>query len=126
MSSSQIDNVRETIGNMVRSWLHFDQLAATFQRQTQQARTARARWEEQIINHLSENKMKNAIIQTDKGSLTLHEEKHAQALTLQRLEALLHEYYDKKPMGSNDETDLIMKYIKENRGIVTETKIKRI
>ncbi len=76
--------------------------------------------------YLSENKMKNAIIQTDKGSLTLHEEKHAQPLTLQRLEALLHEYYDKKPMGSNDETDLIMKYIKENRGVVIETKIKRI
>jgi hypothetical protein len=110
---------------MVRSWVHFDNLAATFARQAQQARSARARWEEQILGTLRTNKMTNAIIQISGGRLTVVDEKHSQPLTLQRLESLLHEYYNKKPNGSDDETMDIMNYIKQNRGHNIETKLKK-
>jgi hypothetical protein len=110
---------------MIRSWVHFDNLAATFARQVQQARSARARWEEQIITNLRENKMLNAIIQITGGKLSVHEEKHANPLTLQRLESILHDYYAKKQPGSNDDTGDIMAFIKANRGSVVETRLKK-
>ena len=114
-----------SLADMVKSWVHFDNLAATFNRQAQQARTARARWESQVIEYLRESKMTNAIIQIAGGRLTVNEEKHAQPLTLQRLEQLLHEYFSKRPPGSNDETADIMTYIKSHRGSTMETRLKK-
>ena len=117
--------VPNNLGEMVRSWVHFDNLAATFSRQAQQARTARARWEEQILGHLKANRLTNAIIQIAGGRLTVHEEKHAQPLTLQRLEQLLHEYFEQRPPGSDNETMDIMAFIKTHRGFTLETRLKK-
>jgi hypothetical protein len=114
-----------TLADMIRSWVHFDNLAATFTRQGQQARTARSRWEVQVIDYLNKTNMANAIIQIAGGRLTLVEEKHANPLTLQRLESLLHEYFSKRPPGSNDETNDIMNFLKSNRGFTVETKLKK-
>jgi hypothetical protein len=115
----------QSLAEMIRSWVHFDNLAATFTRQSQQARTARSRWEVQIIDYLRQTSMVNAIIQIAGGRLTVNEEKHANPLTLQRLESLLHEYFSKRPAGSNDETTEIMAYIKANRGTNVETRLKK-
>jgi hypothetical protein len=120
---SQINT--NTLADMIRSWVHFDNLAATFTRQGQQARTARSRWEVQVIDYLNKTNMANAIIQIAGGRLTLVEEKHANPLTLQRLESLLHEYFSKRPPGSNDETNDIMNFLKSNRGFTVETKLKK-
>jgi hypothetical protein len=116
---------KKDLGEIVRSWLHFDNLAATFTRQAQQARSARFKWETQVIDYLKGANMMNAIIQITSGRLTVVEEKHAQPLTLQRLEALLHEYFNKRPPGSTDETVDIMAYIKANRGATIETRLKK-
>jgi hypothetical protein len=116
---------KKDLGEIVRSWLHFDNLAATFTRQAQQARSARFKWETQVIDYLKGANMMNAIIQITGGRLTVVEEKHAQPLTLQRLEALLHEYFNKRPPGSTDETVDIMAYIKANRGATVETRLKK-
>lgn len=116
---------KKDLGEIVRSWLHFDNLAATFTRQAQQARSARFKWETQVIDYLKGANMMNAIIQITGGRLMVTEEKHAQPLTLQRLEALLHEYFNKRPPGSTDETVDIMAYIKANRGATIETRLKK-
>jgi hypothetical protein len=115
----------QSLADMIRSWVHFDNLAATFTRQAQQARTARSRWETQVIDYLRKTNMANAIVQIAGGRLMIVEEKHANPLTLQRLEALLHEYYGKRPPGSDDETVDIMTYIKSNRGSTVETRLKK-
>jgi hypothetical protein len=115
----------QDLASMIRSWIHFDNLAATFNRQSQQARSARARWEEQVLGYLRTNSLTNAIIQIAGGRLTVVEEKHAQPLTLQRMEALLHEYFSKRPAGSTDETADIMAFIKANRGSTVETRLKK-
>jgi len=122
-ASTQLNT--QSLAEMIRSWVHFDNLAATFTRQSQQARTARSRWEVQIIDYLRQTSMVNAIIQIAGGRLTVNEEKHANPLTLQRLESLLHEYFSKRPSGSNDETTDIMAYIKANRGTNVETRLKK-
>jgi hypothetical protein len=110
---------------MIRSWVHYDNLAATHSRLAQQARTARTQWEKQVIDHLRDNNLMNATIQITNGRLTVHEEKHAQPLTIQRLESLLHEYFDTKPPGSDDETQKILEYIRKNRTHTIETKLKK-
>ncbi len=115
----------QALAEMVRSWVHFDNLSATFMRQAQQARSARARWEEQILKTLRENRMMNAVIQIAGGRLTVHEEKHSDPLTLQRLEGLLHEYFNQRPTGSDDETNAIMQFIKTHRNATVTTKLKK-
>ena len=125
MSDELTNNAGRNLGDMVRSWLHFDNLAATFSRQAQQARTARHRNETQILDYLKSNRMMNAIIQTGSGRLTANEERHALPLTLQRLEGLLHGYFEKKLPGSIDETEDIMKFIKENREVTRDVKLKK-
>ena len=125
MASASTQLNTQSLAEMIRSWVHFDNLAATFTRQSQQARTARSRWEVQIIDYLRQTSMVNAIIQIAGGRLTVNEEKHANPLTLQRLESLLHEYFSKRPSGSNDETTDIMAYIKANRGTNVETRLKK-
>ena len=115
----------QSLSEMVRSWVHFDNLAATFTRQAQQARTARSRWEIQVIDYLAATRMTNAILQIAGGRLTVHEEKHAQPLTLQRLEALLHEFYNEKAAGSEDETGAILAFIQAHRGHTLETRLKK-
>ena len=113
------------LADMVRRWVHFDNLAATLHRQAQQARVAKSRWETDIIGYLQKINMTNAIIQIAGGRLTVHDEKHTQPLTLQRLEQLLHEYYAKKSPGSLDESTSILAFIKANRGSTTETRLKK-
>jgi hypothetical protein len=113
------------LGDMVRSWLHFDNLAATFTRQAQQARTARHRNEVQILDYLKSNRMMNAIIQLGTGRLVAHEERHALPLTVQRIEDLLHKYFQQRPAGSDDETGDILKFIKENREVTRDIRLKK-
>jgi hypothetical protein len=110
---------------MIRSWVHYDNLAATHGRLAQQARTARSQWEKQVIEHLRVNNLMNATIQITNGRLTVHEEKHAQPLTIQRLETLLHEFFSNKPPGSDDETRAILEHIRKNRSHTLETKLKK-
>lgn len=114
-----------TFDTMVRSWVHFDKLAATFVRQAQQARTARMRWETQILDNLRQTHRTDSIIQIGGGRLTVHDEKHAQPLTYGRLESLLHQYYAKKRPGSEDETMKLMEFLKQNRSYVLETRLKK-
>lgn len=126
MSTEELSNPSgRNLGDMVRSWLHFDNLAATFTRQAQQARTARHRNEVQILDYLKANRMMNAIIQLGTGRLTANEERHALPLTLQRLEGLLHGYFQQRPPGSDDETEQILKFIKEHREVTRDVKLKK-
>jgi hypothetical protein len=124
MAEQEITNTN-ALADMVRRWVHFDNLTATLHRQAQQARVAKSRWETDIIDYLQKVNMKNAIIQIAGGRLTVHDEKHTQPLTLQRLEQLLHEYYAKKTPGSLDESSSILAFIKGNRGFTTETRLKK-
>jgi hypothetical protein len=110
---------------LIRSWVHYDNLAATHNRLAQQARTARSLWEKQVLDYLKVNNLMNATIQITNGRLTVAQEKHAQPLTMQRLESMLHEYFNTKPAGSDDETFDIMEFIRKNRTQTVETKLKK-
>jgi hypothetical protein len=117
--------VSEGLPELIRSWVHYDNLAATHSRLAQQARTARSLWEKQVLEYLKINNLMNATIQITNGRLSVHEEKHAQPLTMQRIESLLHDYFNTKPMGSDNETQDIMNFIRTHRTHTVETKLKK-
>lgn len=114
------------LGNWVRNWVHYDNLALGLNRQATNSRKVRDGFEEKIIGNLQQNHMENAIIQIAGGRLSIHEERHAQPLTLHRLEELLRSYYSSKGTGIQaDETQHIMKFIKQQRGFEVTKRLKK-
>ena len=115
---------KEDIASLVRNYVHYDNLATTFNKQTQNARTVRDDYEKRIIAELKKNKMENAIIQIVGGKLKIVEEKHSTPLSFKNLEESLHMYYINKKKV--DETSDLLKFIKSNRIVQTDLRIKKM
>jgi hypothetical protein len=115
---------KEDIANLIRNYVHYDNLVSNFQKQTQNARIVRDSFEQRIINDLKKNKMETAVIQIVGGKLKIVEEKHNSPLSFKSLEESLHKYYETKKI--NDETSSILKFVKENREFELISKLKKI
>ena len=115
---------KEDVASLIRNYVHYDNLASQFYKQTQNARAVRDDYEKRIIEELKKNNMQNAIIQIVGGKLKIVEEKHASQLTYKSLEESLHNYYGNKKKV--DETSDLLKFIKESRTFETSFKLKKI
>ena len=115
---------KEDIANLIRNYVHYDNLVTNFQKQTQNARIVRDDFEKRTINELKTSGMENAIIQIVGGKLKIVEEKHSSPLSFKSLEEFLHKYYESKKQS--DETTSIIKFIKENREFESVLKLKKI
>lgn len=113
------------LGNMVRNYVHYDNLASALFKQLQNARKVKDDFEEKIIGYLQSSNMEKAVIQIAGGRLTVSEEKHSSTLTLTKIEELLHGYYKSHGRESTDETQAIMKYLKGERGVTVVKKLKK-
>jgi len=113
------------LGHSVRSWLHYDQLASTFFKQSTKARQVAGEFEAKVMDQLDQSRMSNAVIQIGGGHLNVIEEKIPRCLTLRSIEQLLHGYYGKKGSGGRDETEDIMKYLRSNRGFDKKRRLKK-
>ena len=113
------------LGHNVRSYLHYDQLASTFYKQSTKARELAGGYEQKVIDQLNQNRMNNAILQIGGGHLNVIEERIPRCLTLKSIEYLLNAYYAKKGHSVRNETDDILKYIRANRGVDTKMKLKQ-
>ena len=116
----------QTLGSLVRNWVHYDVLTANLNKQVQSTRRERDVYEKQILQLLQSNKYEQAVIQITGGKLMVHNEKHSQPLTFSSLEGLLHDYYKHRRPGTQDETGAILKFIKENRVVESGLKLKRV
>lgn len=115
---------KDDIANLIRNYVHYDNLASNFQKQTANARIVRDDFEKRIINELKNSKMQNAVIQIVGGKLKVVEERHTNPLSFKGLEESLHEYYKSKKLS--DDTSTIIKFVKENRTFETTLKLKKI
>ena len=115
---------KEDIANLIRNYVHYDNLTSTLQKQTQNARIVRDDFEKRIIHELKLNNMENAVIQIVGGRLKVVEENHFNPLSFKYLEELLHNYYTSKKVS--DDTSNIIKYVKTNRKVETFSKLKKI
>jgi hypothetical protein len=122
MSNSIVN--KEDIANLVRSYVHYDNLTASLNKQTQNARTVRDEFEKRIIKELDEKNMKHAIIQIVGGKLQIVEEKKIAPLTFNSLESSLHKYFIEHK--ESDITSDLIKFIKAQRTSENFLKIKKI
>lgn len=113
------------ISTYVRNWLHYDNLASSFYKQATRARQIKDDYEKKIIDNLRAQRMENAIIQINSGLLNVVEERNPKALSLVRIEQLLHCYFQKKCATGRDDTAEIMSYIRSNRGCDVMKKLKK-
>lgn len=109
----------------VRHFVHYDTLTKSFQQQTTNARQMKDAYEDKIIQALEQSNMKNAIIQIAGGTVKLVEDKHPAPLTFAHLETMLHDYFRAKGARFPDETDAILRFIKQNRKDIISSKLKR-
>jgi len=112
------------MGKLVRQWVHSDTTVTNLNREILKARKERDGYEEVILRQLKQANYEKAVIQIDGGRLTVNEEKHHQALTFKSLEEMLHMYY-RRPGARKDETDDILKFVKENRTFEIEKRLKK-
>lgn len=113
----------QELGFWVRNWVHYDNLATSLYRQTANSRKVRDEFETKILQTLRTSNMENAVIQIAGGRLLVHEERHNQPLTLQRMEELLHAYFVNQ--HTPDETQNILKFIRKQRGFEITKKLKK-
>lgn len=110
------------IANLIRNWIHYDNMASSFYKQTLNARKIRSEYESKVHDNLNRNRQLNAVIQVNGGRLGLIEEKSPAALTLQKIEEILHNYY--KTTKQTDQTSSIMDFIKQTRGISSQVRLR--
>lgn len=111
------------ISSYVRNWLHYDNLASSFYKQATRSRQIKEDFEGKIIQELHTQKMENAIIQINSGRLNVVEERNPKALTMTRMEELLHAYFQRK--GAKDDTKDVMNFIRANRGVDITKKLRK-
>lgn len=111
------------IGSYVRNWLHYDNLASSFYKQATRARQIKEDYETKLMQELRNQHMENAVIQINSGRLNVVEERNPKALTLLRIEELLHSYFQRK--GVKDDTKEVINYIRSNRGVDVVRKLRK-
>ncbi len=111
------------IGNFVRYWLHYNNLASSFFKQFGAARKVKDDYEKQIIGLLQQNGMEKAIIQIYNGRIQVCDKREPNQLSLSKVQELLHGYY--KQRGGKDETGEIMSFIHANRGYKIHKALKQ-
>lgn len=115
----------ETMTKWVQNWVHYDNLAVAHNKQAMNARKLRDEYESHIINTLKGTTHENMIIQINSGRLQIMNEKHAQPLTLGKLEEILHDYFKHMHPNGLDETNSIVKYIREKKGFIFSKRLKK-
>ena len=115
----------ETVGNLIRYWVHYDNNIAALNKQIRQVRELKDKYEKQIIQTLQSSALEKPVIQISGGRILVGEDKIQQALTYTMLETMLDRYYASKP-GSRVETKEILKFIRENRETQISPSLKRI
>ena len=115
----------QNFNSLVRNYVHYEQLTSNLQQQTTNARTVKSQFEDKIIEALQNTNMQAAMIQISNGRLRMLEEKSPAQLNFNTLESLLHDYFRAKGSTYPDETDNIIRFIRQHRKINTTYRLKR-
>lgn len=105
---------KEELVYAVRHYVHFDNLAETLNKQILNARSMRAKFENDILIMLETQGMKNAVLQISGATLQRQTKYQSTHLSWSFLEEQLHEYF--KIKGKPDETSNILEFIQKHRG----------
>lgn len=115
----------QSIGNLIRYWVHYDTTLTNLNKQVKQVRDARNAYEAQVLTAVKSANMTNPVIQIAGGRILVGEDRHSQPLTFKSLETHLHQYYRQRP-GARDETADILKFIKSQREVTVTPSLRRV
>jgi len=103
----------------VRNWVHFDNLCANLSKQMTTARNLRNKYEDSVLKLVGNTKR----IRIQGSFLEPSTKNNSVTLNWKTLEETLHKYYTEN--NKADETDDLLKFLKDNRGQKTTVFLKR-
>ena len=109
----------ESLIDAVRNWVHFDNVCAMLSRQIVTARNMRNTFEERILAQLGSTKR----LKIQGATLEPATRRNSVNLNWSVLEESLHKYYTTQK--KTDETDAILKFMRENRETKTTVYLKK-
>jgi hypothetical protein len=104
----------------IKKWVNIDNQLKNFNEKVKDLRSVRNNTEEVIIQLMEEKKMTNATINISDGKLRFVNTKQTAPLTLKYVEECLTHF-----IKNEDQRELIMNYIKDNREVNYVKDIKR-
>ena len=118
----------DALAHNVRGWVHYDNMAASFQKQITNARKQRDAFEEQITALLQQHKIPNAVIQISGGKLQLQEEKSVSSLTMKALTESAHSFFKGHPEIPNPDKMAVelLEHIKTQRVTTSSLRLKKL
>jgi hypothetical protein len=118
----------EALAHNVRGWVHYDNMAASLQKQVTNARKQRDAFEDQISILLKQHQIPNAVIQISGGKLQLQEEKSTSSLTMKNLLESAQGFFREHPEIPNPDkmANELMEYIKQQRTTSTSLRLKKL
>lgn len=118
----------EALAHNVRGWVHYDNMAASLQKQVTNARKQRDAFEDQISILLKQHQIPNAVIQISGGKLQLQEEKSTSSLTMKNLLESAQSFFREHPEIPNPDkmANELMEYIKLQRTTSTSLRLKKL
>ena len=118
----------EALAHNVRGWVHYDNMAASLQKQVTNARKQRDAFEDQISILLKQHQIPNAVIQISGGKLQLQEEKSTSSLTMKNLLESAQSFFREHPEIPNPDkmANELMEHIKQQRTTSTSLRLKKL
>ena len=118
----------EALAHNVRGWVHYDNMAASLQKQVTNARKQRDAFEDQISILLKQHQIPNAVIQISGGKLQLQEEKSTSSLTMKNLLESAQSFFREQPEIPNPDkmANELMEHIKQQRTTSTSLRLKKL
>ena len=118
----------EALAHNVRGWVHYDNMAASLQKQVTNARKQRDAFEDQISILLKQHQIPNAVIQISGGKLQLQEEKSTSNLTMKNLLESAQSFFREHPEIPNPDkmANELMEHVKQQRTTSTSLRLKKL
>ena len=118
----------EALAHNVRGWVHYDNMAASLQKQVTNARKQRDAFEDQISILLKQHQIPNAVIQISGGKLQLQEEKSTSSLTMKNLLESAQSFFREHPEIPNPDkmANELVEHIKQQRTTSTTLRLKKL
>lgn len=102
------------LADAVRHWVHFDNLAENLNKQINNVRSLRSKYETKVLDLLDASGMKKANVKITGATLTCATRHKQNDLSWTLLEEQLHAYF--KTRGHRDDTNDILTFLQSHRG----------
>lgn len=118
----------DALAHNVRGWVHYDNMTASLQKQTLNARKQRDAFEEQIQLLLKQHNAPKAVIQISGGQLQLQEEKSTSSITMKSLMESAQSFFKGHPEIPNPDKMAaeLVEHIKQQRTVSVDLRLKKL